>query len=122
MLTTAAVLTGFLVVVALAAFALPLVLAVSGASPSTRRASPPSPRRCAVPRNLTRSEVRAVSRALRAVGFKLPRVGWEVSFRVSPGADRAAVAWPDRYVTAIARDARGYYFIRSATPLHPLES
>jgi hypothetical protein len=59
--------------------------------------------------NLTRSEIRRLSRACRAAGWKLPKVGWIVDvpaavrpeFRVYPSGNMPS---------HVAHDAGGYFF------------
>jgi hypothetical protein len=63
---------------------------------------------------LQRSEVRAVSRMLKAKGMKLPKVGWCVRFYKS-GENYRLVPYGSRYNSGICRDARGYYLTQSTS-------
>jgi len=67
--------------------------------------------------NLTRGEIRKVSKALRGAGKKLPARGRCVYLSTGPGSSKRAVPWPDRYVAEVCNDGRGYYFVRSTTAL-----
>lgn len=66
---------------------------------------------------LSRGEVLKVSKALRSVGKKLPRVGYCALFIKSPGSNERIIKWPDRYVREVCHDFKGYYFVRGVTAL-----
>lgn len=64
---------------------------------------------------LQRSEVREVSRMLRAKGMKLPKSGYCVSFREPNSSDLRRVPYGGRYNSGVCRDHRGYYLLESTT-------
>jgi hypothetical protein len=58
--------------------------------------------------NLSRSEIRKLSKHIRAAGWKLPRVGWIVDV---PAAARPEFRAPEGCMPShVAHDARGYFF------------
>jgi hypothetical protein len=59
-------------------------------------------------RNLTRSEIRKLSRYIRTAGWKLPLVGMIVDV---PAAARPEFRTPEGSMPShVAHDARGYFF------------
>lgn len=68
--------------------------------------------------NLTRGEIRKLSKAMRAANMKLPKRGYCVKLaQTTLQGPKRYVNVGDPYANEVCNDGRGYYFVRSTTKI-----